>query len=216
MPTVLIVDDHAIVRQGLERMLSHCANMQIVGEACDGREALDMVRKLCPDLVILDISMPRLNGLLATRQIVKECPSTRVLIFSMHADEAIVAQALRAGAAGYVEKGASVAEMRNAIEAICAGGHYLSPRVTGLVLSSFTQPNQTAADTGLKQLTPREQEVLQLVAEGLSSKEIAAELHISVRTVDTHRENIMSKLDIRSVAGLVKWAIRHGLSTLDG
>jgi len=214
MARILLVDDHTLVRSGIRLLLERAADLQIVGEAADGRQALEMARALTPDLVILDVSMPQLNGLDAARQIRSAQPATRVLMLSMHADAEYVREAFRAGATGYVLKNAAAADLVAAVRHVLQGDSYLSAPLTAVPL-----PPRGAGDGGaeseLTRLTGREREVLQLIAEGHSGPEIAKMLTISQRTVETHRQNIMGKLQIHSIAGLTRFALRHGLAALE-
>ena len=206
---VLLVDDHTLVRKGLRALLATLTDVEVVGESSDGREALEAVREHRPDVVLLDIAMPGLNGLDATTRIVREFPGTRVLVLSMHGTEAHVAQALRAGASGYLLKGADVAEFTLAIGTVARGGTYLSPAVSkGLVADYVRRLDSNAGDADL---TSRQREILQLIAEGLSTKEIAGKLSLSPKTVEAHRAAMMRRLGVRDLAGLVRFAVRIGL-----
>ena len=206
---VLLAEDHTLVRKGIRAVLRQVGWIEVIAEAADGREALDLARRHGPDVVVMDIAMPGLNGLEATARITKESPRTRVLILSMHATEEYVAQALRAGAAGYLLKGADVPEFELALKAVARGETYLTPTVSKHVVDEYLR--RVGEPGVLDLLTPRQREILQLVAEGLSSKEIAQRLHLTVKTVETHRSEIMHRLDIHDVAGLVRWAIRAGV-----
>ncbi len=211
---LLLADDHHLVRTGMRAMLQSLPDIEVVGETGDGREAIELVRTHTPNIVLMDIAMPGLNGLDATTRIVKEFPHTRVLILSMHADEEYVRQALRAGAAGYLLKNAAPAELELAIRAVMRGEAWLSPAISRVVVEDYL--GARADDTGpLTQLTPRQREILQLVAEGKTTKQIAAALAVSIKTVETHRAQLMERLGIHDVAGLVRFAIRHGLVRSD-
>jgi DNA-binding NarL/FixJ family response regulator len=210
---ILLVDDHVLVRAGIRALVESIADTQIVGEASNGREALGMVRELRPDLVIMDISMKDLNGIDATEAIMAAVPGTRVLILSMHAAEEFVRRAMRAGAAGYVVKDSVPMELRLAIDALRAGEVYLSPRVSRHVVAALSAAPE--AESSLDALTLRQRQVLQMIAEGNSTKEIAATLEVSVKTVETHRAALMARLGIHDVAGLVMYAASHNLVTLD-
>jgi DNA-binding NarL/FixJ family response regulator len=214
---ILLADDHAIIRHGVRQLLEAEGGLEVVGEAGDGREAVAKARKLRPDVVVIDITMPNMNGVIAMRQILKVSPGTKVLVLSMHADEQFVAQALKAGASGYVEKGANLAELVGAIKAVASGKSYLSGDITTVVVDAYARREGAGPDGQvISPLSPREEEIVQLLAEGKASKAIAYELGISVRTVDVHRQHIMKKLSLDSVAALVKWAIRHGLTSDEG
>lgn len=212
---ILLVDDHKIVREGLRILIEKQPDMEVVAEAEDGRTALKIVRKLSPDMVIMDITMPDLNGIEATRQIIAETPGTKVIALSMHADKRFVAQMLRAGASGYLLKDCSSKEVVQAIHTAIANKTYLSPGIVGTVVKDYVRRLPTSSSIVFLVLTPREREVLQLIAEGKTTKQIAFCLHISVKTVETHRLNIMNKLDIHSVAKLTKYAIKEGLTSLE-
>lgn len=212
--TVLLVEDHTLVRSGIRALLEATdLDLKVVGETDNGQLAVELVRRLNPQLVLMDVAMPGLNGIEATRHIRAAHPHVRILMLSMHNDPQYVQESIRSGANGYVLKGAAFAELLTAISAVMAGQRYLSPALTEPRTSSI---NRIEALSGgeISKLSAREREVLQLIAEGKSSAEVAELLHISVRTVDTHRHNIMSKLGIHSIAGLTKFAIRHGLCVL--
>ncbi len=215
---VLLVDDHDMVRAGLRSVLELSSDFQIVAEAADGRTAMRLARELSPRLVIMDISMPDVNGIEATRQIVAADRDVRVIILSMHGDQHSVAEALKAGASGYLLKNGAVKELGPAIEAVLQGHVYLSPQVAGAMVDGYVRRGQMAAADGgaLQSLTGREHDVLRCLARGKTNKEIAAELFIGVKTVETHRAQLMDKLQIRTVAGLTKFAVRHGLTPLEG
>ena len=206
---VLLVDDHTLVRQGIRALLATMDDVEVVGESGDGLEAMNAVREHRPDVVLLDIAMPGLNGLEAAARITKEFPATRILVLSMHGTEAHVAQALRAGASGYLLKGADVAEFAAAIRAVAQGGTYLTPAISKQLVADYVRRLDGGADE--PPLTGRQREILQLVAEGRSSKEIARRLDISLKTVEAHRTALMRRLGIHDVAGLVRYAVRSGL-----
>ena len=208
--TIVLADDHRIVREGIRKLLETREDFQVVGEASDGEEAVRMVLEKKPDVALMDIWMPRLSGIDATRRIGKRGLDTKVLVLSMHESRTYVEEVLRAGAAGYIVKNAASQDLLNAIDAVCSGASYLSPTITQQVVDAIARPGE-AAPSGVSALTDREREVLQLIAEGLSSKEIAAMLGVSLKTVDSHRSNLMEKLDIHKVSGLVRFAIRAGL-----
>ena len=211
LPTrVLIADDHALVRAGIRALLEKVAEVEVVAEAADGREALDLIRKHQPHVVLMDIAMPGINGLDATARLVERHPEIRVIILSMHASEEYALQALRAGAAGYLLKDADLLELERAIVAVARGETYLSPAISKHVIADYKRRVAEQPEP-IDRLTPRQREVLRLIAEGLSTKEIAFKLGLSVKTVETHRAQLMERLEIRDVAGLVRFAIRSGL-----
>jgi len=207
---VLIADDHTLVRAGIRALLEKLPEVQVVAEASDGRDALQMVKTHQPDVVLMDIAMPGLNGLEATRRVVKEFPRANVLILSMYASEEYVWQALSAGAAGYLLKGAELSELALAIQAVTRGDTYLSPPISKQVIKDYVR-RVGGEETLFERLTPRQREILQLIAEGATTKEIGKALEISVKTVETHRAQLMERLGIRDVAGLVRYAIQIGL-----
>ena len=213
--SILLVDDHRMVRQGLSALVREQSDMQIVGEADSGREAVGMAHEKQPDLVILDISMPDMNGIEAARRILAGCSHTKVMALSMHADKRFVAEMLKAGASGYLLKSSVFSDLVRAIRSVMSGNTYLSPELTEDVVKGYLNQLEVARDSTLTVLSGREREVLQLIAEGRTSKEIATALDVSVRTVETHRRQIMSKLDIHTVAGLTKLAIKEGLTSLE-
>jgi DNA-binding NarL/FixJ family response regulator len=212
---VLLADDHALVRAGFRALLQSIPDMQVVAEASDGYEALRLVAEHQPSVVLMDIAMPGLNGLEAAARLAREFPHVRVIILSMHLSEEYVLQALHAGAAGYLLKDADAAELELALRAIVRGEVYLSPAVSKQVVADYIR-RTGGESTSLEGLTPRQREVLQLIAEGHTTKEIAQRLDVSVKTVDTHRTQLMERLDIHDVAGLVRYAIRMGLVNPDG
>ncbi len=212
---IIVVDDHKIVRDGLSSLIEKQPNMELIGQAKDGREALAMVRSKRPDVVVMDVSMPVLNGIDATRAILEEFPATKVIILSMHSDKRFVSGALQAGASGYLLKECAFKELRHALEAVICNQTYLSPQIAKTVVSDYRNHlEQQGAVKDRKSLTTREREVLQLIAEGYRTKDIAERLHVSVKTVEARRRRIMEKLAIDSVPGLVKYAIREGLTEL--
>jgi len=211
----LIVDDHKIMREGLRSLLEKSGRFECVGEADDGYQAVRMARELKPDVIIMDISMPNLNGIEATRQIKAENPEIEVIVLSMHATRTYVLQVLQAGASAYLLKDSAFEELSTALLAISRGGMYLSPAITKTAaLANLKAGSYAAGGAQAENLTKRELEVLQLIAEGKSTKDIASKLSLSVKTVETHRKQIMDKLEIRSIAGLTKYCIREGLTTL--
>ncbi len=215
---ILIADDHTIVREGLRKLLDDESGIEVVGEATDGRDAVAKAIDLLPDIVIMDLSMPGLHGLEATRQICKRSPKTRVLILSMHKNEAYVLQALQSGASGYILKDSASEEVVGAIHAVSKGDSYLSPAISRVVIEDYlrvSSPGQGGAKTLYDTLTVREREIFQLLAEGLKNQEIAERLHVSVKTVETHRAHIMEKLNLNNIAELVKYSIEIGIVQLD-
>ena len=209
---VLLADDHALVRAGIRALLQNLEGVTVVAETGNGADVLEFARAHRPDVVLLDISMPGLGGLEVSAQLRDALPEVRVVMLSMHANEEYVLQALRAGAAGYMLKDSATAELELALKAVMQGETYLSPPISKQVVDGYVQrvgAEQTASDN----LTPRQRQVLQLIAEGHSTKEIAHRLNLSVKTVETHRAQLMERLQIREIAGLVKYAIRHGLVT---
>lgn len=211
---VLLADDHTLVRKGIRAVLASQPGIEIVAETGDGREALSLIEQHRPDLALLDITMPGLNGLEVAVRVPQVSPRTKVLILSMHAGEAYVAQALRAGVAGYLLKDAADDELPLAIKAVARNEVYLSPRISKQLVDRFVQSGSTEPDP-LAGLTTRQREILQLVAEGKSSKEIAAMLELSIKTVESHRGQIMERLGVHDVTGLVRFAIRVGLVSPD-
>lgn len=207
MPTrILLADDHLVVREGL-RSLLEAAGFKVVGEARDGREALKLARMLEPEVTVMDVGMPGLNGVDACRELLREVPEMRIIMLTVHGEDAYVVEALRSGARGYVLKTQAGSDLVRAISEVTQGRIYLSPSVSSAVVQAFLAGSTSPADP----LTPREREVLQLVAEGRSTKEVAGILGVSVKTAETHRTRLMTKLDIHHTAGLVHYAIRRGL-----
>ncbi len=212
--TVFLVDDHTIVRDGLRYLLEAQKNIRVVGEAPDGREAIRKVKRLRPDIVIMDILMAGLNGIEAAGQICRECPATRVIMLSMQSSSESIVRALKAGASGYLLKESAGRELVNAIHEVHAGRRYLSPKVSEQVIGACLNRAEEMRDP-LATLSRREREVLQLVVEGRTSAEIADTLFLSVKTVETYRRRLMQKLGIRDIPALIKFAIQHGLTPLD-
>ncbi len=212
---ILLVDDHGMIRQGLRSMLEKQPDMEVVGEAEDGREALGLVRELLPDVAVMDVTMPNLNGVDATRQIIREFPKVKILALSIHSSRAFVADMLKAGASGYVLKECTFDELVEAIRAVTSGGTYLSPRVAGVVVSDYVKQLSDAVQSPLETLTEREREVLQLIGEGKNTKQIALQLHVTAKAIEANRRKIMEKLDAHSIAQLVKIAILGGLTSLE-
>lgn len=211
---ILLAEDHTLVRAGIRALLESLEGVEVVAEAADGREALRLAEAHHPDILLMDITMKELNGLQAAARLTKEHSATRVIILSMHADQVYVRQALQAGAAGYLLKGADVAELELALKAVTRGDTYLSPSVSKDIVGNLLN-GKTPTANPLDELTPRQREILQLVAEGRTTKEIAGRLDLSSKTVETHRAQLMERLDIHDVAGLVKFAIRVGLTQAD-
>lgn len=207
---VVLADDHTLVRAGVRKLLESIDGIEVVGEAGNGLVLLAMVEQLRPDLVLMDITMPQLNGLDATVQVVKHWPQTRVLILSMYENEEYVSQALGNGAAGYLLKDAAPAELHIAIQTVMAGRTYLSPAVSQDVIGAYVQ-NLRGDRPSEPVLSPRQREVLQLVAQGHSTKEIARLLNLSAKTIETHRTRLMQQLGVHEVTGLVRYAMRNGL-----
>jgi len=212
---ILLAEDHAIVREGLRSLLEKQTDMEIIGETEDGRKAVELVRELMPDIVIMDISMPNLNGIDATRRITGEFPDVKVIALSIHANRRFVTDMLSAGAAGYILKECMFDELVRAIKTVVTNGSYLGSKITGVVIEDYVKRLATTAETPLSTLTSREREVLQLVAEGKSTKQIAIALHVSTKTIEANRRQIMLKLDIHSIAELTKYAVREGLTSLE-
>ncbi|MEI6970380.1 MAG: response regulator transcription factor [bacterium] len=212
---IMIVDDHKMIRDGLKALLSTHKGVEVIGEAADGQNAVQLARKLSPDIVIIDIGMPELNGIEATRQISSLKCGPKVIGLSMHADRRYVAQMLKAGASGYVLKDSAFEELSQAIETVAKGRVYLGPQVAGTVVAELKRTAKDDDGSVFSVLTQREREVLQHISEGSSTKDIASALGVSVKTIETHRRQIMEKLNIHSVAQLTKYAIKEGLTDLD-
>jgi two-component system, NarL family, response regulator NreC len=214
MTTILLVDDHKIMRQGLRSLLSGHPGMSVVAEAENGRKAVELTKETRPDVVIMDVSMPDMNGIEATHQVKMSAPGTKVIALSIHSDRRYVLQMFRAGASGYLLKDCAFEELTRAIRAVSSGQAYLSPGIAGMVVGEFLRGLDADGSTAIPSLSAREREVLQLLAEGKSTKEIASALKVSAKTVETHRRQVMVKLQMNSVAELTKYAIREGLTTL--
>lgn len=210
---ILLADDHKIVREGLRALLEGQPDVKVVAEAEDGRTAVQLAQKLSPDVAIMDVTMPGLNGIEATRRIVAEVPGVRVIALSMHSDRRFVAEMFKAGASGYLLKDCAFEELARAINTVVANQLYLSPEIADVVVEDYVRHLTETNPWALSDLTSREREVLQLLAEGKSTRQIASDLHLSVNTVATHRQHIMEKLDIDNIAGLTKYAIRAGLTS---
>ena len=207
---VLLADDHTLVRAGIRSLLEAMPGVEVVAESGDGREALDLIAKHRPDVALLDIGMPGLSGLEVAKRASDESPRTKIVILSMHADPTYVTQALRAGVAGYLLKGAAVSELPLAFQAVMRGETYLTPKISRSVVEGFLRDTEPVPVEGL---TARQREILQMIAEGHSTREIARVLNVSIKTIETHRSRLMDRLDIHDVPGLVRFAIRAGLVT---
>jgi len=212
----IIVDDHTIVRKGLRTLLSQNPNFEIIGEGADGLEAIRLVEQLKPDLLIIDLSMPKMDGTMAIKEIKKQKPKTKILVLTMYNTEDNILAALRGGADGYLLKEDSHAELLNAIDSVLAGKLYLSPGILGMVVKGYVEAKKTLHSTsGWDSLSQREKEVLKLIAEGRTNNAIAQIMQISVKTVEKHRSSLMSKLDVHDTAGLVRIAVKHRLIFVD-
>ena len=214
MPTrIIIADDHEIMRKGLRSLVEARQDWQVVGEASNGREAVEKARELTPNVAVLDIGMPELNGLEATRQIVRESPQTQVLILTMHESEQMVRDVLDAGARGYVLKSDAARDLVNAVDALSQHRTFFSSRISDILLQAYLHGPERAVQLqpARTRLTAREREIVQLLAEGKSNKEVANALNISVKTAETHRTNIMNKLDLHSISELVRYAVRNNI-----
>ena len=213
---IVVADDHTLIRRGIVGLLDDQPDMEVVGQADDGAEALQKVRELKPDVVLLDIGMPGASGIETARQITAGIPQTRVLILTMHKREAYLREALRAGAAGYIVKGSDVQDLLAAVRTVSSGGVYVDPSLTTALVTDYVRQTEAGAARGSSAtLTPREREVLRLVAQGNTTREVAEILHISPHTIRTHRDNVMEKLELHSTAELTSYAIREGLLELD-
>jgi len=210
---VLIVDDHQIVREGLRAMLEQEPWIKVVGEAEEGRTTLRLARELAPDVIIMDVAMPDLNGIEATRQIVAEFPKVKVIALSMHNDRRFVLNMFKAGAKGYMIKDCAFKDLSHAIRMVAGNQTYMSNEIADIVLKGYLASATFEQSSAFNLLSPREREVLQLLAEGKTSSQIAENLHVSVKTIETHRAQLMAKLEVKSVAELTKYAIREGLTT---
>ena len=211
---VVIVEDHALVRAGMRALLQKIEGIEVVSDVGDGWEAVKSVQTDTPDLVLMDIAMPGLNGLDATSRIIRESPTTRVILLSMHANEEYFQQALQVGASGYLLKGAELAELELALKTVARGETYLTPAVAKYAIKAYR--NKSEGPTGpLARLSMRQREILQLIAEGQTTKDIAQRLNLSVKTIETHRSQLMERLDIHDVPGLVRFAMRVGLIQLN-
>lgn len=213
---ILIADDHKIIREGLRALLEKQQDMEVVAEAQDGLTTVRMVSRLLPNIVIMDIGMPEMNGIDATRKITADNRKVKVIALSMHSDRRFVLEMLKAGASGYLLKDSAFEELVAAIHAVMANQPYLSPRITDVVVKEYLSSRPKNEQTAFTVLTSREREVLQLLAEGKTTKQTASFLNVSIKTIETHRQQIMEKLNIHSIAELTKYAIREGLTSLEG
>jgi DNA-binding NarL/FixJ family response regulator len=211
---VLLADDHVLVRAGIRALIEKIPNVTVIGEASTGRAALELVKATLPNLVLMDIAMAELGGLEALPRITKDFPGVKVIILSAHANEEYVIRALRGGAAGYMVKDAATAELQLAIDAVARDRTYLSPSISRTVIDSYLE-RVGGQFSSLEQLTPRQREILQLIAEGKNTKKIASDLNISVKTVESHRLQLMERLNIHDIPGLVRYAIRSGLVSVE-
>jgi len=212
---ILLADDHKIIRDGLRALLEKLPEMELVAEAENGRKAVRLARKFSPDVVIMDVAMADLNGIEATRKIISEIPKVKVIALSMHSDRRFIVEMLKAGASGYMLKDCAFEDLTKAIGAVLKDRIYLSPGITDKVIKDYVSSLSRADFSVYSILTDRELEVLQLIAEGRTTKQTASLLHVSVKTIETHRKNIMDKLDIHNIAELTKYAIREGLTSLE-
>jgi DNA-binding NarL/FixJ family response regulator len=210
---ILIADDHGVMREGLKILIDNQPGMEVVGQAENGQKVMQLAEQLSPDVILMDIAMPNINGIEATRQILKENPDIRIIALSVHFDRHFVTEMLKAGASGYVLKSCLFDEVLKAIQTVGTGGHYLSPKITDVVLEDYVQYVTAAEKTTEGHLTERERQVVQLLTEGKSTKQIALSLHVSPKTVDSNRRQIMNKLGIFNIAELTKYAIREGLTS---
>ncbi len=215
--TIFLADDHTIVRDGLRVLLETQLEASVVGEAANGRAALRQIQQLCPDIVILDIAMPEMNGIEAAEQVSEMCPDSRIIILSMYSTTEHIFRALRAGARGYLLKESAGTELIKAVQMVCAGQRYLSQKISDKLIDDYVYQREAveAQASPLESLSAREREILQLVVEGQSSAEIAEVLYLSPKTVETYRSRLMQKLDIGDIPTLVKFAIQHGVTTLE-
>ena len=211
---IIIADDHQITREGIRTMLEKETDMKVLGEAEDGRSAVRMSRELEPDLILMDVCMPDMNGIVATSLIRSEFPKIKVIALSMLDDRRFVVNMLRAGASGYMIKDCSFKELTRAIRRVMENRTYLSPGVMDIVVQDYVKPTASAASQYSSNLTLREKEVLQLIAEGHSTAQIAKRLSVSMKTIETHRQNLMMKINTKGIAGLTKYAIREGLTSV--
>jgi DNA-binding NarL/FixJ family response regulator len=212
---IILADDHKIIRDGLSSLLEQEDDIDVIAQAKDGHTTVELVRKLSPDMTIMDIGMPSLNGIEATRQIINEFPKIKVIALSMHSDKKFVTEMLKAGASGYLLKNCAFEELAEAIRTVMSGKVYLSPSITNVVIDSCIKKSPDNSPTVFSALTNREREILQLLAESNTTKQVARMLHISAKTVETHRSKIMHKLGFDNMVSLTKYAVREGLTSLD-
>jgi DNA-binding NarL/FixJ family response regulator len=212
---ILLADDHRIVRDGLRALLEKDPDIEVAGEAENGRTIVEMVRRIKADMVIMDVGMPELNGIDATRQIASIAPAVKVIALSMHSDKRFVSEMFKAGASAYLLKDCAFEELSGAVRVVLAGQVYLSPQIASPIIKDYVNRLSHHDDSAFTRLTPREREVLQLLGEGKSIKDISSQLNISVKTVETHRQQLMHKLEIGNLADLIKYAIREGLTSLE-
>ena len=212
---IILADDHTIVRHGLNRLLQQEENMEVIAQAADGHSTVELTRELSPDMVIMDIGMPDLNGIDATQQITRDFPQVKVIGLSMHSGKKFVVEMLNAGASGYLLKDCALEELTTAIKTVAAGQIYLSPSITDVVIDNYIRRSETKENSAFSLLSQREREVLQLMAEGKTTKQIGLQLHISPKTVEGHRLRLMSKLNMDNVAKLTKYAIQEGLTSAE-
>ena len=211
---ILLVDDHKILRDGICSIVKGYPDMEVIGEAADGIIAMRLVQELSPDVVIMDISMPNLNGIDATRKIIADHPKIKIIALSMHHDKQFVSEIFKAGASGYLLKDCAFDELEHAVRIVMDGKTYINPEIASLIIESLVNQPQATSQKAFSLLTDREREVLQLIAEGESTKEIAVMLSVSAKTIESHRRQVMGKLNIRNVAELTKYAIREGLTSV--
>jgi len=212
---IILADDHKITRDGLKALLENQKNMTVIGEAENGRKAVRLALELQPDVIVMDINMPELNGIEATRQIKAELPEAKIIALSMYSDKRYVVGMLKAGVSGYLLKNCAFDELVAAISAVMNNQNYMSPKIADTVMKDYANILESSDTSPAAQLTAREREVLQLIAEGLKTKDIATRIHVSIKTVETHRQQMMRKLNAKSVAELTKIALREGLTSLD-
>jgi two-component system response regulator NreC len=212
---IILADDHTIVRHGLNKLLQQEEDMEVIAQAADGHSTVELTRELSPDMVIMDIGMPDLNGIDATQQITRDFPQVKVIGLSMHSGKKFVIEMLNAGASGYLLKDCALEELTTAIKTVAAGQIYLSPSITDVVIDNYIRRSETTGNSAFSLLSQREREVLQLMAEGKTTKQIGLQLHISPKTVEGHRLRLMTKLNMDSVAKLTKYAIQEGLTSAE-